>query len=90
MYHFLLRTPVFDLPFTLREIRGGRADWLDESKFSPVYKGTSGGMAVCFAGCDDSQTSADTAALSKVARTGAMTFCFIEAIEKGQGSTYGR
>lgn len=28
-------------------------------------------------------------ALSKVTSTGAMTFCFIQAIERGQGTTYG-
>ncbi|CAN1272169.1 AMC1 [Linum perenne] len=40
-------------------------------------------------GCDDDQTSADTSALSKITSTGAMTFCFIQAIERGQGATYG-
>ncbi|CAI9279288.1 unnamed protein product [Lactuca saligna] len=33
--------------------------------------------------------SADTSALSKITSTGAMTFCFIEAIEHGNASTYG-
>lgn len=28
-------------------------------------------------------------ALSKITSTGAMTFCFIQAIERGQGTTYG-
>lgn len=28
-------------------------------------------------------------ALSKITSTGAMTYCFIQAIERGQGSTYG-
>eukprot|EP00045_Choanoeca_perplexa_P010981 m.114194 g.114194 ORF g.114194 m.114194 type:complete len:514 (-) comp15468_c0_seq4:992-2533(-) len=43
---------------------------------------------VCFSACDDTQTSADTSALAKTAHTGAMTFCFIEAIEGGYGDTY--
>ncbi|KAL0401047.1 UNVERIFIED_CONTAM: Metacaspase-1 [Sesamum latifolium] len=47
------------------------------------------GEAISFSGCDDDQTSADTAALSKVTSTGAMTFAFIQAIEKGQATTYG-
>ena len=28
-------------------------------------------------------------ALSKITSTGAMTFCFIQAIERGHGATYG-
>lgn len=31
----------------------------------------------------------DLQALSKVTSTGAMTFCFIQAIERGHGTTYG-
>jgi len=37
----------------------------------------------CFSGCADNQTSADTNALAGNATTGAMTYSFIEAIEKG-------
>ncbi|CAI9770374.1 unnamed protein product [Fraxinus pennsylvanica] len=44
---------------------------------------------ISFSGCDDDQTSADTSALSKITSTGAMTFCFIQAIERGHGTTYG-
>lgn len=47
-----------------------------------VFKGTSGGLAVQFGACQDSQTAADTAALSKDrVSTGAATFLFIQAIE---------
>jgi hypothetical protein len=47
-----------------------------------IFKGTSGGLAVQFGACDDSQTAADTAALSKDrVSTGAATFLFIQAIE---------
>nr|CAB3495224.1 unnamed protein product [Digitaria exilis] len=67
----------------------GQYMWEDHRPRSGVWKGTSGGEAISFSGCDDNQTSADTSALSKITSTGAMTFCFIQAIERGQGTTYG-
>ena len=60
------RPLVFDLPYSLQFVRGGRANWLDDSHYSRVYKGTAGGEAICFSACDDSQTSADTRAFAKV------------------------
>ena len=139
--------------------RSGQYAWEDHWPRSGVWKGTSGGEAISFSGCDDDQTSADTSvssrstplqviavismchslnyeaslfrglladhlfmqflvyylfdqvcfallqptvihsiwfnwicsdqALSKITSTGAMTFCFIQAIERGQGTTYG-
>jgi hypothetical protein len=46
------------------------------------YKGTSGGLAVQFGACKDSQTAADTSALSgDNTSTGAATYLFIQAIE---------
>jgi hypothetical protein len=46
------------------------------------YKGTSGGLAVQFGACKDSQTAADTSSLSSdKTSTGAATFLFIQAIE---------
>ncbi|KAH6792760.1 metacaspase 1 [Perilla frutescens var. hirtella] len=80
---------VLDLPFLCRMDRSGRYAWEDHRPRTGTWKGTSGGEAISFSGCDDDQTSADTAALSKVTSTGAMTFAFIQAIEKGQGCTYG-
>lgn len=80
---------VLDLPFLCRMDRSGRYAWEDHRPRSGTWKGTSGGEAISFSGCDDDQTSADTSALSKVTSTGAMTFAFIQAIEKGQGATYG-
>ncbi|KAI4324887.1 hypothetical protein MLD38_030331 [Melastoma candidum] len=81
---------VLDLPYLCRMDRSGQYVWVDESPPSGTWKGTSGGEAICFSGCDDSQTSADTAALSRVTSTGAMTYAFIQAIERGHGSaTYG-
>ncbi|KAF3336068.1 metacaspase-1-like isoform X1 [Carex littledalei] len=81
---------VLDLPFLCRMDRNGHYVWEDHRPRSGVWTGTSGGEAISFSGCDDHQTSADTAALSKITSTGAMTFCFIQAIEKSQGMmTYG-
>ena len=38
----------------------GQYVWEDHRPRNGVYKGTSGGEAFCFSGCDDNQTSADT------------------------------
>ncbi|XRB22363.1 metacaspase [Pseudoscourfieldia marina] len=41
------------------------------------------GEAVCFSGCEESQTSADTSLLSGgVTRTGACTYAFVQAVEE--------
>ncbi|XP_051138514.1 metacaspase-1-like [Andrographis paniculata] len=80
---------MLDLPYLCRMDRSGRYAWEDHRPRTGTWKGTSGGEAISFSGCDDDQTSADTAALSKVTSTGAMTYAFIQAIEKGQGNTYG-
>ncbi|OVA12735.1 zinc finger protein [Macleaya cordata] len=80
---------VLDLPFLCRMDRTGRYVWEDHRPRSGMWKGTNGGEAISFSGCDDDQTSADTSALSKITSTGAMTFCFIQALERGHGATYG-
>ncbi|KAG0459069.1 hypothetical protein HPP92_022197 [Vanilla planifolia] len=80
---------VLDLPFLCRMNSSGHYVWEDHRPRSGIWTGTSGGEVISFTGCDDDQTSADTSALSKVTSTGAMTFCFIQAIERGQGATYG-
>ncbi|XP_052194187.1 metacaspase-1 [Diospyros lotus] len=80
---------VLDLPFLCRMNRSGQYTWEDHRPRSGVWKGTNGGEVISFSGCDDDQTSADTSALSKVTSTGAMTFCFIQAFERGHGTTYG-
>ncbi|XXG77971.1 hypothetical protein AAC387_Pa08g2014 [Persea americana] len=80
---------VLDLPFLCRMNRSGQYVWEDHRPRSGVWKGTSGGEAISFSGCDDDQTSADTSALSRITSTGAMTFCFIQAIERGHAQTYG-
>uniref|UniRef100_A0A803M4K6 Peptidase C14 caspase domain-containing protein n=1 Tax=Chenopodium quinoa TaxID=63459 RepID=A0A803M4K6_CHEQI len=69
--------------------RSGQYFWEDHRPRSGVWKGSNGGEVISISGCDDDQTSADTAALSQVTSTGAMTYCFIKAIENGQASTYG-
>ncbi|CAM6028314.1 unnamed protein product [Sphagnum balticum] len=80
---------VLDLPYVCRFNSYGQFVWEDQRPMNGAWKGTSGGEAFSFSGCDDSQTSADTSALSRVTSTGAMTFCFIQAIERGHAHTYG-
>ncbi|KAJ7565763.1 hypothetical protein O6H91_02G073900 [Diphasiastrum complanatum] len=79
---------VLDLPFLWGTARYGCSKWEDHRPRTGTWKGTNGGEAFCFSGCDDSQSSADTSVLSNVTSTGAMTFCFIQAIEYGDGNTY--
>ncbi|BBN17812.1 metacaspase-1 [Marchantia polymorpha subsp. ruderalis] len=78
---------VLDLPWFCRMDRQGQWAWEDH-RSSRVYKGTNGGEAYSFSGCDDGQTSADTSALAKSASTGAMTFSFIQAVERREAMTY--
>ncbi|CAM8976116.1 unnamed protein product [Rhodiola kirilowii] len=80
---------VLDLPYLCRINKKGGSAWEDHSPKNGIWKGTSGGQVICFSGCDDDQTSADTSEMSKVTTTGAMTYSFIEAIERGHGGTYG-
>lgn len=79
---------VLDLPFLCRMNSQGQYVWEDHRPRTGTWKGTNGGEAISFSGCDDGQTSADTSALSQVTYTGAMTFCFIQAIERGHARTY--
>ncbi|CAG7887589.1 unnamed protein product [Brassica rapa] len=81
---------VMDLPYLCRmESRPGKYEWEDHRPPSGMWKGTSGGEVFSFTGCDDDQTSVDTPQLSGSAWTGAMTYAFIQAIERGHGTTYG-
>lgn len=43
------------------ENRSGQYVWEDHSPRSGMWKGTNGGEVISFSGCDDDQTSADTA-----------------------------
>ncbi|XP_058100086.1 dol-P-Man:Man(6)GlcNAc(2)-PP-Dol alpha-1,2-mannosyltransferase-like isoform X1 [Magnolia sinica] len=54
--HFLL----FKSGFQTWEYRAGFYRWENHSPLSGVNKGTSGGLAISFSGCDGNQTSADT------------------------------
>ncbi|MQM00378.1 hypothetical protein Taro_033109 [Colocasia esculenta] len=74
-----------DLPYLCKLHRNGFWQWEVHSK-----KETSGGIAICFSGCDDDQTSSDTSAFTREIMTGAMTYCFIQAVESEPGVTYGR
>ncbi|KAL2892603.1 Metacaspase-1 [Bienertia sinuspersici] len=80
---------ILDLSYLCRMNRSGQYAWEDHRPRSGVWKGSNGGEVISISGCDDDQTSADTAALSQITSTGAMTYCFIQAIERGQASTYG-
>ncbi|KAF8044380.1 hypothetical protein BT93_A2390 [Corymbia citriodora subsp. variegata] len=80
---------VLDLPYLCRMDRRGQYLWEDHRPRSGVWKGTSGGEVISFSGCDDNQAAADTSALSQVVSTGAMTYSFIQAIERGHAATYG-
>uniref|UniRef100_A0A803P1M4 Metacaspase-1 n=1 Tax=Cannabis sativa TaxID=3483 RepID=A0A803P1M4_CANSA len=79
---------VLDLPFLCR-MDSGKYAWEDHRPRTGVWKGTNGGEVISFSGCDDNQTSADTSAMSKITSTGAMTYSFIQAIERGHATTYG-
>lgn len=85
---------VLDLPFVCKMNSQGLYVWEDQRPPTGTWKGTSGGEAFCFSGCDDNQTSADTPALATMTYTGsatytgAMTYCFIQAIERGNARTY--
>ncbi|KFK33148.1 hypothetical protein AALP_AA6G337100 [Arabis alpina] len=82
---------VMDLPYLCRMNKDGQYVWENHQPKSGVWKGTAGGEVIAISGCDDDQLSDDTQALSMVTATGAMTFCFIQAIERSgaQGITYG-
>ncbi|KAJ4953676.1 hypothetical protein NE237_030508 [Protea cynaroides] len=82
---------VLDLPFLCKINRDGSCWWQNHSPPSGAYKGTSGGLAICFSACDDNQTSADTTAFSSSnVMQGAMTFSFIRAVDNTLGLTYGQ
>ncbi|XP_047973205.1 metacaspase-1-like isoform X2 [Salvia hispanica] len=82
---------VLDLPYLCKMDRSGRySSWEDHSPKSGTGKGTSGGEVISISGCADHQYSDDTNALSKEKMpAGAMTYAFIQAIQNGQGATYG-
>ncbi|KAK9668453.1 hypothetical protein RND81_13G061600 [Saponaria officinalis] len=78
---------MLDLPCLYWPNRKGQNDWKDNSARNRVWKGTSGGEAIAISGCADHDESAETPWESN--KCGAMTYCFLQAIEKGQATTYG-
>jgi metacaspase-1 len=63
-------------------------DVIFRKKLIPHTPNPNAGEVVLFSGCLDNQYSADTNALTGNTITGAMTFCFIHAIENGSGSDW--
>ncbi|KAE8668266.1 hypothetical protein F3Y22_tig00112343pilonHSYRG00045 [Hibiscus syriacus] len=81
---------VLDLPFDCKMKKEGHYIW-DDKRNPKFNKGTSGGVAFCFSACDDDQRASDTNVFSETkTNTGAMTFCFIQAVENEPDLTYGR
>ncbi|XP_020161954.1 metacaspase-1 [Aegilops tauschii subsp. strangulata] len=83
---------ILDLPYLCRISRTGYWQWENHNRQPDAQKGTSGGLAISFSGCGDSQTSAesDRKAFLGSTSTGAMTYSFIKAVESEPGTTYGR
>ncbi|KAL9242607.1 hypothetical protein vseg_016593 [Gypsophila vaccaria] len=77
---------MLDLPYLCQLNRSGKSEWKDQRPKNNVWKGTSGGEVVAISGCDDHDTSAETPWETK---SGAMTHCFVQAIKRGHGNTYG-
>jgi len=72
--------------FTKR--KNGNIEWRSEGP-TRKYKGTSGGIAVLFSACADSQVAQDTDNLTNGVHTGAATHAFIEAVvENGPRISY--
>ncbi|XP_031262428.1 metacaspase-3-like [Pistacia vera] len=82
---------VLDLPLICRMKSEGFYEWEDQTYGTPrpIYKGTRGGLAVCFSACDDDQSAARTPAFTgKMA--GALTFSFTQTVHNEPVLTYGR
>jgi len=76
-----------DLEFFTKR-KNGNIEWRSEGP-TRKYKGTSGGIAVLFSACADSQVAQDTDNLTNGVHTGAATHAFIEAVvENGPKISY--
>lgn len=73
-----------DLQFYTK-CKNGQFYWKDnyERQMLVRNKSTSGGIAIQFGACKDSQVAQDTAELSGSTNSGAATYSFIEAVELG-------
>lgn len=78
---------VLDLPYITEPDYNNFFMW----KYAAArYKAGGGGDAVLFSSSRDNQTSADTSSFTGgIAATGAMTYCFIKAVESKNANTYG-
>lgn len=78
---------VLDLPYITEPDHNNFFMW----KYAAArYKAGGGGDAVLFSSSRDNQTSADTSSFTGgIAATGAMTYCFIKAVESKKANTYG-
>ncbi|KAK1414628.1 hypothetical protein QVD17_30377 [Tagetes erecta] len=80
---------LLDLPFLCRVDWGGFYKWEDQHpSHVSQYGGTSGGKAICISACDDHQNAADTPAFTGNV-IGALTYSFIQVVEKSWNLTYG-
>ncbi|KAJ0734221.1 putative Caspase-like domain superfamily [Helianthus annuus] len=77
---------LLDLPFLCTVNQDGFYKWEEHQL---TNKGTRGGKAVCISACADDQYSGDTSAFTGKA-IGALTFSFIQTMEKESNLTYGK
>ncbi|MFS7985685.1 hypothetical protein Hanom_Chr11g01001431 [Helianthus anomalus] len=77
---------LLDLPFLCTINQDGLYKWEEHQL---TNKGTRGGKAVCISACADDQYSGDTSAYTGKA-IGALTFSFIQTMEKESNLTYGK
>ncbi|KAI7741304.1 hypothetical protein M8C21_009371 [Ambrosia artemisiifolia] len=78
---------LLDLPYLCTFNQDGLYKWEEEHQLTT--KGTRGGKAICISACADNQNSADTSAFTGKP-VGALTFSFIQTIEKESNLTYGK
>ncbi|GBG58987.1 hypothetical protein CBR_g24336 [Chara braunii] len=82
---------MLDLPYLCKVSRlTGSVSWEDQKPRDrqTTSKSTSGGKAFCFSGCRDHQRSTELKLGDTGETSGALTYHFIQAIEKGQARTY--
>lgn len=77
-----------DLPYLCRMNREGSYKWEDH-RVRHAYNGTKGGLAISISACDDHENSGDTTAFNGTS-VGALTYSFIETMEREPRLTYGR
>lgn len=78
-----------DLPNVCRINREAFYKWEDHRVRNAEFKGSSGGLAVSISACDDYQNTGDTTAFTGTA-TGALTYSFVQTLEKEKRLSYGQ